>query len=245
MTIVFSTSRKFLVSILAATTALSSAAFAHGGDDPIEGIDIIIKRDSSSEAIIKPVNFREEELKTLNSLKGMERPALIASYAAQYAQKQAGGAAPKGGWDAALKKGLIANWNVDERGGSTAIKFTTLKPSANYIMTVTVQSEGESKEASQFDEADTLFAKRAALTSQKIGVNNGGEVEGKSQNSIGQELLNVPMGDMIRGMAKPSTDCVTEAGAVDANCDGVADAVAAARQDKRQARKDKRSRRKK
>jgi len=53
------------------------------------------------------------------------------------------------------------------------------------------------------------------------------------------------MGDMIRGMAKPSTDCVTEAGAVDANCDGVADAVAAARQDKRQARKDKRSRRKK
>jgi len=58
----------------------------------------------------------------------MERPALIASYAAQYAQKQAGGAAPKGGWDAALKKGLIANWNVDERGGSTAIKVTTLKP---------------------------------------------------------------------------------------------------------------------
>ena len=147
MTIVFSTSRKFLVSILAATTALSSAAFAQGGNDPIEGIDIIMKKDPSEEAIRNPFSFGEEELKTLNSLKGMDRPALIAGYAAQYAQKQARGAAPKGGWDAALKKGLIADWNVDERGGSTTIKITTLKPKANYIVTVTQDKDDLAKNA--------------------------------------------------------------------------------------------------
>ena len=239
MTIVFSTSRKFLLSILAATTALSSAAFAQGGDDPISGIDIIMKKDPSQEPI-KPVSFGEEELKKLNSLKGMDRPALIAGYAAQYAQRQAGGAAPKGGWDAALRKGLIADWNVDERGGSTTIKITTLKPSANYIVTVTVQSEGESKEASQFDEADALFAKRAAPTPQKMdAISYGSTRSNKDMPNIAAPSGGTPdLGDVTeradtygstrsnRGSGSGITaprECVTVDGAVDANCDGVAD----------------------
>lgn len=53
-----------------------SPALARGGNDPITGIDIIIKKDPSSQPI-KPFSLNGGEIKTLNGLKGANRPAFV------------------------------------------------------------------------------------------------------------------------------------------------------------------------
>jgi hypothetical protein len=61
---------------LTATTlmmSLASPIWAQGGNDPIEGIDIIIKKDPGSQPI-KPFGFDAAEMKQINALKGDDRP---------------------------------------------------------------------------------------------------------------------------------------------------------------------------
>ena len=110
-------------SIAAITLALiySTAAFAQGGNDPIGGIDIIVKEDPSL-APVMSVSFDKNQLKKLNSLKGKDRPTYMAKIGAQYAEEAACGEQPKGGWDRVFQKALIDNWNPDERGGSTTLR---------------------------------------------------------------------------------------------------------------------------
>ena len=131
-------------SIAAITLALiySTAAFAQGGDDPIEGIDIIVKKDPSQEAIMAG-SFNPDELKVLNTLKGMDRPAYMAKVGASYAQEATRGAQPKGGWKAVFQKALVKNWNPEEKGGSTTVRAQTGKQA--YKVTFTVQAEGQIK----------------------------------------------------------------------------------------------------
>jgi len=52
---------------------LSSPIWAQGGDDPIAGIDVILKKDPSSKPI-KPFSFNASEIKQINALKGDDRP---------------------------------------------------------------------------------------------------------------------------------------------------------------------------
>lgn len=53
-----------------------SPAMAIGGDDPIEGIDIIIKKNPGSRPI-KPFSLDGDEIKMLNGLKGADRPTFV------------------------------------------------------------------------------------------------------------------------------------------------------------------------
>lgn len=65
-------------------------------------------------------------------------------------------------------------------------------------------------------------AMRVKATNDKLG-DISGESQDKRASGIGQELLNVPMGKMIRQMKAAPSGCVMFNGAADANCDGVAD----------------------
>jgi hypothetical protein len=53
-----------------------SPAMAQGGNTPVEGIDIIIKEAGISPPI-KPFSLNGGEIKTLNKLKGADRPAFV------------------------------------------------------------------------------------------------------------------------------------------------------------------------
>lgn len=73
------TKRKFFATTAAivATLMLGTApVLAQGGNDPIEGIDIIIKKDPSS-APIKPFSMSGKELRALNARKDAERPTYV------------------------------------------------------------------------------------------------------------------------------------------------------------------------
>lgn len=64
-----------LATTITATAGLSPA-FAIGGNDPIVGIDIILKKDPSSKPI-KPFSLNDREIKQLNDLKGEDRPMFV------------------------------------------------------------------------------------------------------------------------------------------------------------------------
>lgn len=103
-----------LVSLIAPLPLLAS-----GGNTPVPGIDIIVK-----EAGIT-ASFAPRDLKAVNALKGMEKPALIGKIAAGYVTKITKGEAPKGGWAPVLSKGLIKDWCLDCKGGTTKINAKT------------------------------------------------------------------------------------------------------------------------
>lgn len=91
---------------------------ANGGSNPIPSIDII--KDASIAA-----SFALRDLKAVNELKGMEKPALIGKIAAGYVVKMTKGEAPKGGWAPVLSKGLMNDWCLECKGGTTVINAKT------------------------------------------------------------------------------------------------------------------------
>lgn len=67
---------KILTAALTATALMVSFAnpiWAQGGDDPMPGIDIIIKEDPSL-VPAKPMTFDQAQMKQINALKGDDRP---------------------------------------------------------------------------------------------------------------------------------------------------------------------------
>ncbi|RTE67652.1 hypothetical protein EH243_01510 [Amphritea opalescens] len=62
---------------------MASPAMAHGGSDPITGIDIIILKDPSSQPI-KPFSLDGREIKMLNSLKDADRPTFVLKTVAEH-----------------------------------------------------------------------------------------------------------------------------------------------------------------
>ena len=60
-----------------------SPALAIGGDDPISGIDIIIKKNPGSKPI-NPYSLTGSEIKMLNGLKGADRPAFVLKTVAKH-----------------------------------------------------------------------------------------------------------------------------------------------------------------
>jgi len=71
--------RSFITTAAAITASLMLAAapaLAQGGDDPIPGIDIIVKLDPSGDPI-KPFSLGAGQIKTLNQLKGADRPTFV------------------------------------------------------------------------------------------------------------------------------------------------------------------------
>lgn len=66
----------FKLSLLSLTLAIPSLAFAAGGNDPIEGIDIIILKDPSSQPIAN-IPFTDSEISQYNELRENDRPAYL------------------------------------------------------------------------------------------------------------------------------------------------------------------------
>ena len=64
------------LSLLSLTLAIPSLAFAAGGNDPITGIDIIIKKDPGSQPIAN-IPFTDSEMSQYNELKENDRPAYL------------------------------------------------------------------------------------------------------------------------------------------------------------------------
>ncbi|WP_417244840.1 hypothetical protein [Celeribacter sp.] len=60
-----------------------SPALAIGGDDPIPGIDIIIKKNPGSKPI-NPYSLTGSEIKMLNQLKGADRPVFVLKTVAKH-----------------------------------------------------------------------------------------------------------------------------------------------------------------
>ena len=77
------------ISIAAMTTVFSITALAQGGDNPIPGIDIIIKEDPS-QAPIKPFSMTGDEMAQLNRIKGVGRMELILKAASKRAKVDEG-----------------------------------------------------------------------------------------------------------------------------------------------------------
>lgn len=130
------------VTAIALALGYSVVSLAQGGDDPISGIDIIMKEDPSLAPVMN-VGFTPDQLKKINSVKDMDRPSYMAMIGAQYAHKATKGAQPKGGWEDVFKQALIKNWNPEERGGSTTLGAQTGEQA--YKVTFTVQAEGGAK----------------------------------------------------------------------------------------------------
>lgn len=67
--------KHFKTALIAATMAIGVAQpiWAQGGNDPIEGIDIIIKKDPGSKPI-NPFGFDAAVMEQINALKGDNRP---------------------------------------------------------------------------------------------------------------------------------------------------------------------------
>lgn len=64
------------LSLLSLTLAVPSLSFAAGGNDPITGIDIIIKKDPSSQPIAN-ISFTDSEINQYNELRENDRPAYL------------------------------------------------------------------------------------------------------------------------------------------------------------------------
>ena len=70
------------LSVIAMTALFSASALAQGGDDPISGLDIIVKEDPSL-AKVKPFSMTDEEMAQLNRITGIGRMELILKAAAK------------------------------------------------------------------------------------------------------------------------------------------------------------------
>ncbi|MDN5565387.1 MAG: hypothetical protein L0G25_01195 [Psychrobacter sp.] len=64
------------LSLLSLTLAVPSLSLAAGGNDPIKGIDIIIKKDPGSQPIAN-IPFTDSEMSQYNELRENDRPAYL------------------------------------------------------------------------------------------------------------------------------------------------------------------------
>ncbi len=99
----------FMMIALTVMLVAPTQAFAQGGDDPIPGIDIIVKKDPGSQPI-RPFGLTGGDFKEYNSLKASERAVFLSKIVARKMNKISEGANPKGGWQKLLQSSLAKNW---------------------------------------------------------------------------------------------------------------------------------------
>ncbi|RTE67650.1 hypothetical protein EH243_01500 [Amphritea opalescens] len=112
---------------------MASPAMAHGGNDPITGIDIIILKDPSSQPI-KPFSLDGREIKMLNSLKGADRPTFVLKTVAEHI----------GADGAFVQSGMKALGDIwcgpCKMANEIAVKFPVGK--TTYMLKLHIQEEG-------------------------------------------------------------------------------------------------------
>ena len=114
--------RIFSAAIVASTlmAAGTTTGFAQGGNDPISGIDIIIKEDPGSQRI-KPFSVGKSSMKRLNSLNGDDRASYLMSLIAKRIDADKG--VVRHG-TAALRKQICSKCEI---GRSINVKFKSGK----------------------------------------------------------------------------------------------------------------------
>ncbi|PCJ76726.1 MAG: hypothetical protein COA53_00435 [Rhodobacteraceae bacterium] len=111
-------------------------AFAEGGNDPIGGIDIIVKEDPGSQRVVK-FSLSGGEVKRFNALKGSERSAYLAKIAAPYLAKVGEGRSEKE-WAGMLTDALGDNWCGPCRMvGETLARDVKMKDGISAFITAT------------------------------------------------------------------------------------------------------------
>jgi len=120
---------------LAATLGISPA-LAQGGDDPIPGIDIIIKKDPSSQPVVE-FSLSGGEMKRFNALKGADRSAYLAKIAAPHLAKVGEGRSEKE-WAEMLTKALGDSWcGPCKMVGETLAQDVKMKDGISAFITAT------------------------------------------------------------------------------------------------------------
>lgn len=105
------TKRQFLKSAAALGMVMTlgiSPANAQGGDDPIGGIDIIVKKDPASRPVAE-ISFSGREVKQFNQLKGRDRSAYLAKVLAPHLAKFGEGRT-QDEWAKVLAEALGNSW---------------------------------------------------------------------------------------------------------------------------------------
>jgi len=234
------------------TTVFSITALAQGGNDPIEGIDIIMKEDPSL-APIKPFSMTGDEMAQLNRIKGVGRMELILKAASKRVKADEG----------FIKSGMSVmgkDWcgecpwpekaSHQFKSGKTTYKLDLKFHAENrskYIgetgknLAAPVKAQSPDGTASQPEQLKNGGGGNMMniLTFQKYNdsvalktVSPSGEspdAGNATQRSMDVKPLQL-MGNEAPAKATipNSTGCAMVDGAVDANCDGVDDAKQAA-----------------
>lgn len=142
--------RKFLTLVSALSlSALAglSPAWAAGGNDPITGIDIIIKKNPGSQPITS-VPFGNGELAKLNALRGAERPNFVLKVVA--ARMGAGDGFVKSGM-AELGKIWCGPCKMADR---IEVKFRDEK--VNYALSLTFRAEEATRPTKRQGKVNTI-----------------------------------------------------------------------------------------
>jgi len=208
------------ISIAAMTTLFSITALAQGGNDPISGIDIIMKRDPSSQPI-KPFSMTPDEIAQLNKIKGVGRMELILKAAAKRVEV-------KDAHDRFAKSGMAVmgkDWCGECPWPETA-SYTFNNGKTTYKLELKFHAEAEGKYIGETEKNQTSTRPEKQQLLQSIPAGEPQVGTGQPQTRDGNLLPLIILGNKASQKANnpASTGCVTVDGAVDANCDGVDDA---------------------
>ena len=280
MTVSLSTSVKYITTGLAAALMSAPAAWAIGGNDPIEGIDIIVKENPGSQPIT-PGRFGEKEIGLTYDAGSEKLNARLTDLMGRTFKQND---MTDKGW---MRYMPITAKSLSEQiseGQEGAGSFTYPSADGRSKMTVTIKIRGgdaavERKDRSDGGNIDDAFMRRfgtkdttTAPVMQKMDADTYGRT--RSNRSSGQGItapqpggtpdvgdvqsraINDGKAGTRNGIAvmkrtqdfrKPDTEptqCVTVDGAVDANCDGVADVDVAEKGKRKDSRKARRAKRK-
>lgn len=213
----------FIATTLAVTTALSPLAFAQGGDDPMPGIDIIIKKDPSSRPIV-PGRFGEKEIGLTYGAGTEKLNGRLNELVAQTLANNADVLGKDARMDSRTRKLMMGASKTlgaeikDGSGGSSS--FTYPAADGRSKLTITFHVTGDDYDFYRIEG----HVGKAAPADLKGNIDYFEDQDRLERGNDGSFKSNIDEAFIRR--AAP-VGCVTEAGAVDANCDGVADAAAA------------------
>lgn len=106
--------RPLKIALLSLTLAAPSLAFAIGGNDPVPGIDIIIKKNPGSKPIAN-IPLTDSEMSQYNALKENDRPVYLSKVIVPKLEQVNKKYDYDIKWDDIIEKGVNQDWCTPER----------------------------------------------------------------------------------------------------------------------------------
>lgn len=122
--------------LFVAANFMATSALAQGGDDPIPGIDIIIKEDPSLIPVMD-ASFGRDPLAKLNDMKGQDRPEYITSVVSDLVKK----VELDRSFQEDLYRALSSKWSEDYRPDKVTIKARSKDGEQHYTLTVVIKGK--------------------------------------------------------------------------------------------------------